>query len=123
MGQEGGSMYVIIRGSVKVQIPEMSYQKTINTLGVNDFFGEMSLLTGEPRSANVIAEVESEVLRIDKDGLKPIFESNPVLVESIADLVEERRILLTTVAQSAEEEQDETKKGVMKSLKKFFGLR
>ncbi len=123
IGQEGGSMYVIIRGSVKVQIPENSYQKTINTLGVNDFFGEMSLLTGEPRSANVIAEVESEVLRIDKNGLKPILESNPVLVQSIAELVEERRILLTTVAQAAEEEHDETPKGVMKSLKKFFGLR
>ena len=123
IGQEGGSMYVIIRGSVKVQIPEKSYQKTINTLGTNDFFGEMSLLTGEPRSANVIAEVESEVLRIDKNGLKPIFESNPVLVQSIVELVEERRILLTTVAQAEEEEHDETKKGVMKSLKKFFGLR
>ena len=77
MGQVGNSMFVIIRGSVKVQIPEKTYQKTINNLRENDFFGEMSLLTGEPRSANVIAEEESEVLRIDKNGLKPIFEGNP----------------------------------------------
>jgi len=47
-----------------VQIPEGSYQKTINKLGKDDFFGEMSLLTGEPRSASVIAEEETEVLQI-----------------------------------------------------------
>ena len=103
IGQEGGSMYVIISGSVKVQIPEKSYQKTIGTLGKNDFFGEMSLLTGEPRSATVIAEVESEVLRIDKDALKPIFEGNPVLVKSICELIDERRILIESVAASDEE--------------------
>ncbi|HRI02991.1 MAG TPA: mechanosensitive ion channel family protein [Pyrinomonadaceae bacterium] len=123
MGQEGNSMFVVISGTVKVQIPELSYQKTIGTLRENDFFGEMSLLTGEPRSATVVAFEESEVLRIDKSGLKPIFESNPVLVESISELVEERRALLTAqIEAQAEEEEHRTKKGVMKSIKSFFGL-
>ena len=60
----------------------------------NDFFGEMSLLTGEPRTANVIAVSESEVLRIEKSGLQPIFESNPALVEAVSELVDERREML-----------------------------
>jgi CRP-like cAMP-binding protein len=123
-GQEGNSMFVITRGSVKVQIPEKDYQKTINTLGENDFFGEMSLLTGEPRTANVVAVVESEVLRIDKAGLRPIFESNPALVEAVSELVEERRALLRQ-SQSTEEETttDDGRKGMMRSIRKFFGLR
>lgn len=123
MGQEGNSMFVVISGTVKVQIPELSYQKTIGTLHENDFFGEMSLLTGEPRSATVVAFEESEVLRIDKSGLKPIIESNPALVEAISDLVEERRALLTAqIEAQAEEQHNRTQKGVMKSIKSFFGL-
>ncbi|MBK7393506.1 MAG: mechanosensitive ion channel family protein [Chloracidobacterium sp.] len=123
MGQEGNSMFVVISGTVKVQIPELSYQKTIGTLHENDFFGEMSLLTGEPRSATVVAFEESEVLRIDKSGLKPIFESNPVLVESISELVEERRALLAAQIEAhAEEEEQRSQKGVMRSIKGFFGL-
>ena len=124
IGQQGNSMFVIIRGTVKVQIPEKGYQKTINTLGENDFFGEMSLLTGEPRSANVIAVEEAEVLRIDKSGIKPLFESNPELVQSISELVEERRELLTkTVDLDEEQEEDGARKGMLGSIRQFFGLK
>src|SRR5258706_6147991 len=123
MGQEGNSMFVIIRGQVKVQIPEKSYQKTVNILHENDFFGEMSLLTGEPRTANVIAVEETEVLRIEKKALKPIFESNPALVESICELVEERKVFLKVEAEEETDGHGDAKKGVMKSIRKFFGLK
>ncbi|MEQ1644045.1 MAG: mechanosensitive ion channel family protein [Pyrinomonadaceae bacterium] len=124
IGQEGNSMYVIIRGAVKVQIPENDYMKTIGNLRENDFFGEMSLLTGEPRSANVIVTEESEVLRIDKSGLKPIFESNPTLVDSISELIEERRMPLKTTSEETDDLAGGTnKKGVMRLIRKFFGIR
>ncbi|MEP6789361.1 MAG: cyclic nucleotide-binding domain-containing protein, partial [Acidobacteriota bacterium] len=122
MGQEGNSMYVIIHGEVKVQIPEKSYQKTVNTLRENDFFGEMSLLTGEPRTANVIAVEETEVLRIEKNALKPIFESNPALVDSICELIEERKMRLQVESDDDTEANGRAKKGVMKSIRNFFGL-
>lgn len=124
IGQQGNSMFVIIRGTVKVQLPEKGYQKTINTLGENDFFGEMSLLTGEPRSANVIAVEEAEVLRIDKSGIKPLFESNPELVQAISELVEERRELLTKTIDTDEDQmEDGARKGMLGSIRKFFGLK
>ncbi|MGE3466775.1 MAG: cyclic nucleotide-binding domain-containing protein, partial [Pyrinomonadaceae bacterium] len=123
-GQEGTSMFVIIRGSVKVQIEERGVQRTVNTLKENAFFGEMSLLTGEPRSATVAATEESEVLRIDRSGLKNIFENNPNLVETITELIEERRqILQKTVEEVDEQQKDRSRKGMMRSIKKFFGLR
>ncbi len=123
LGQQGNSMFVVLNGTVKVQVPEKTYQKTVNTLKENDFFGEMSLLTGEPRSANVVAFEESEVLRIDKSGLRPIFEANPMLVESISELVEERRELLLTQMSAEDAEQELlTKKGVFRAIKSFFGL-
>lgn len=123
INQEGNSMFVIIDGSVKVQIPENDYQKTVGTLAENDFFGEMSLLTGEPRSANVIAIVETEVLRIDKNGLKPILEANPTLVEAISELVEERKMILKPGRGEESEDISSPKKGAMKTIRKFFGLK
>lgn len=125
-GAEGKSMFVVISGSVKVQIPELSYQKTLSTLHENDFFGEMSLLTGEPRTATVIAIEETEVLKIDKTGLSPIFESNPKLAEMVSELIVERKALLDKQNQlELEESQDGTKtrKGVVKKIRKFFGLK
>lgn len=122
-GKEGNSMFVILRGSVKIQIPENNYQKTIGHLAANDFFGEMSLLTGEPRTASVIAEEETEVLQIKKEALKPIYENNPDLVQTVCELIEERREKLTAEEQTSFEESMHAHKGVMGSIKKFFGLK
>lgn len=121
-GREGNSMFVIIRGAVKVQIPENNYQRTINHLKANDFFGEMSLLTGQPRTATVIAEEETEVLQIKKTALKPLFENNPALMESICEIVEERRVLLLQDFQDQRESTLEPTRGVLASIRSFFGI-
>ncbi len=122
-GQEGRSMFVIIHGTVEVQIPENGRPKTINTLRDNDFFGEMSLLTGEPRSATVIAYEETEVLQIKKTALKQIFESNPELVESIGGIIDERRLLLKPAAKDETDEKILMNQGVFKAIRNFFGLK
>lgn len=122
-GQEGKSMFVIVRGAVDVQIPEDGRPKTINHLRGNDFFGEMSLLTGQPRSATVVATEETEVLQIKKTALKPLFEENPELVESISKIVEERRELLRPAIDADIEEAEETDHGVFRSIRNFFGLK
>lgn len=116
-------MFVITRGAVEVQILQGTEVKTINTLRESDYFGEMSLLTGEPRSATVVAVEETQVVQINKSALKPIFEANPDLVKSICELVEERRLLLNPG--NKEQDKDETKsdKGVLTSIRKFFGLK
>lgn len=122
-GQEGNSMFVVIRGGVKVQIPENNYQKTINTLRTNDFFGEMSLLTGQPRTATVIADEETEVLQIKKTALRPLFEANPNLMQAICDIIEERRTLLISKEGQSSEQLGEADGGVLSSIRKFFGFR
>ena len=121
-GQEGNTMFVIVRGSVRVQIPDGSVQRTINNLKVGDFFGEMSLLTGQPRTATVIADDETEVLRIDKSAIKPIFENNPELLVRIGEIVEDRRERLRTPSENTVEDEASPDKSVIKSLKKFFGI-
>jgi CRP-like cAMP-binding protein len=121
-GQEGNSMFVIIRGSVKVQLPEAAGPRTINQLGPNDFFGEMSLLTGEPRTANVVAEEETDVMQIRKGAVKPIFESNPELMETICAIIEERRKLLTQEQLEQTLRPTRPESGMMSAIRKFFGI-
>jgi len=123
IGAEGNSMFVITRGSVNVQVPENGLPKTINSLHKNDYFGEMSLLTGAPRSATVVAAEETEVLRIDKIALKPLFESNPELVRSISEMVVERKVLLDSMTENAMGSEERAEKGMLRSIKNFFGLK
>ena len=121
-GQQGGSMFVIHKGSVSVNILENGKPKTINTLKEGDFFGEMSLLTGEPRSATVVANEETQIIQIGKFSLKPILDSNPNLVNTLSELIEERRVRLRQSEEegvSAAVKQDKT---MFKSIKRFFGL-
>lgn len=121
-GQEGGSMFIIVRGSVKVQLAERSTVRTVNQLGATDFFGEMSLLTGEPRSADVIADGEVEVLQIRMAAIKPLFEANPPLLESISKIVEQRRVTLSEkeLEQTMHPTKEQT--GMISAIRKFFGL-
>ncbi len=121
-GGEGNSMFIITRGSVKVQVPVKEGVRTVSHLGANDFFGEMSLLTGEPRSATVAAEEETEVLEIRSSALKPILEKNPTLAEAISSLVDERRELLSPDSTPDAASTEQRQKSVLNSLRKFFGI-
>ncbi len=122
-GQKGNSMFVIHRGAVDVQIKEDGAVKSLRKLREGDFFGEMGLLTGEPRAASVLAEEETEVLEIDNQCLKPILEENPALVESLSIIVEERRVALDVVENEMSEDKITGKSGAFDSIKRFFGLK
>ena len=121
-GQQGKSMFVIHNGSVKVQIKEEGNAKILGSLREGDFFGEMGLFTGEPRTATVIAEEETQVLEIDNLCLKPILEENPELLESFSRIIEERRTLLAEKQSESDNVKAENNAGVFQSIKKFFGL-
>lgn len=120
-GQEGNSMFVVVRGRVAVQIPENDILTTINELTANDFFGEMSLLTGQPRTATVVAMEETEVIQIRKTALRPLFEANPNLMQAICEIIEERRTLLVR-PETEEDASEESPSGVLVSLRRFFGF-
>lgn len=77
-GDPGSSMYVIAAGEVKVFTRGSMGAGTVYLarLGEGDFFGEVSVLTGKPRTATITAAQRTELLRLDKeklDGLLPRF--------------------------------------------------
>ncbi len=121
-GQDGNSMFVIHRGAVKVQINENGKIKVLRSLSEGDFFGEMGLFTGEPRTATVVATEETEVLEITQNCLKPILEENLDLVERFGDIIEERRVKLIEIHDQHTTDPQTVQSGVFDSIRKFFGL-
>ncbi len=121
-GAEGHSMFVIHRGLVKTRINEEGKTRVLTTLREGDFFGEMGLLTGAPRTATAIAEEETEVLEINNLCLKPILEANPELVSSFSRLVEERRRLISELQIKTPEQVKVDKAGIFDSIRNFFGM-
>ncbi|MBF0558265.1 MAG: cyclic nucleotide-binding domain-containing protein [Nitrospirae bacterium] len=65
-GDTGDALFIIVKGSASVVVSNHSGRAKIANLGPNDVIGEMALLTGEPRSADVEALTDLAVLRLKK---------------------------------------------------------
>ena len=88
-GQSGSSMYVLLSGRARVVLEPSGQQ--VATIDAGGFFGEMSMLTGEPRTATVRAMDDARVLEITADRFREIAIERPGLVEHISNVVAERR--------------------------------
>ena len=120
-GDEGSSMFVVHKGKVRVQVSENGRPRTVATLNEGDFFGEMALFTGEPRTANVLALEETEVLEIGHAAMKRVFDTNPDLVESLSFVMAERRQGLATQADDSTTS-THSSAGILSAIKRFFGI-
>jgi small-conductance mechanosensitive channel/CRP-like cAMP-binding protein len=119
-GDPGSSMFVVHKGKVRVQVSENGRPRTVATLNEGDFFGEMALFTGEPRTANVLALEETEVLEIGHAAMKRVFDTNPDLVESLSFIMAERRQGLAS--QTDDSATPNSSAGILSAIKRFFGL-
>lgn len=120
-GDPGSSMFVVHHGRVSVQVSENGRPRNVATLNEGDFFGEMALFTGEPRTANVVALEETEVLEIGHDAMKRVFDTNPALVESLSHIMADRRQGLEVRAASTGVADERA--GLLSTIKRFFGMR
>ncbi len=120
-GDPGSSMFVVHNGRVAVQLNESGRPRTVATLSEGAFFGEMALFTGEPRTANIVALEETEVLEIGHQAMKLVFAANPDLVESLSHIIAERLQALAASEDLGATDRDESA-GLLSSIKRFFGL-
>jgi CPA1 family monovalent cation:H+ antiporter len=117
-GDTGRSFYVLLDGSAKVTRSGRRPQR--HEAGA--FFGEMALFTGEPRTANIVAIEETEVLEIGHAAMKQVFDTNPDLVESLSYVIAERRQGLQASADLGSQQANESA-GILTSIKRFFGMK
>ncbi|HEX8178016.1 MAG TPA: mechanosensitive ion channel family protein [Pyrinomonadaceae bacterium] len=120
VGEAADSMYVVHHGRVEVRIEDQGQARTVASLCEGNFFGEMALFTGEPRTASVVAVEETEVVEIGHLAMKHLLETNPELVESLSHIIAERRAALAATA--ADRTVAEESEGLISSIRRFFGL-
>lgn len=86
-GASGASLYVVLSGVLSVTRAGPSGRvRTLGRLVAGDTFGEMSLLTGAPRSATVTAVTPVTLVEITKETLEPILARHPALITRLSEI-------------------------------------
>jgi CRP-like cAMP-binding protein len=117
-GDAGQELFVVVKGSVAVQVGGQEVAR----LGPGGFFGEMSLLTGEPRSATVVAVDDVRAIAVAPDALRPDLEEDGDVVHRLGAVLAERQVALEEVAQQrrAPQEMEERTGKLLARIRAFF---
>ncbi len=121
-------LFIIINGEVEVYVGGSdSERRRLNVLSKGNFFGEMSLMTGSPRVASVIAKTDLACYRLDKDAFEEILRERPGIAEEVSHVLVERRAQLDSALQNLDEdslhkEMNSRHSEVLATIKRFFGL-
>lgn len=91
-GAEGDSMFIVLRGSVHVAVLRNDTNIRLGTMRSGDCFGEMSLLTGEPRSATIRADCDCEVLEISKEVMGEVMRDSPQCLTQLSEILASRKL-------------------------------
>ncbi len=89
-GEVGDSLYIIRSGFVKVSVGEGEEEKILAYLKAGSYFGEMSLLRGEKRTANVAAVTKVEVVKINSAHFAGLLERYPEIKARLESMMEKR---------------------------------
>jgi CRP-like cAMP-binding protein/small-conductance mechanosensitive channel len=122
-------LYVLDQGEVEVRrrAEDGAAVKTVAKLAAPAFFGEMGLLTGEPRHADVIALTDVDCFRLDKEGLEQILKERPEIAEALSKTLASRHIGLDAAVEGLDEDARRARAATVEAhildrIQEFFGL-
>jgi small-conductance mechanosensitive channel/CRP-like cAMP-binding protein len=121
-GEPGRSLFVIASGQVVVLSGPTQHE--VATIDAGNYFGEMSLLTGEPRSATVAARGDCRVFEIDADTFRGMAEANPMVLEQVGLAAVARREGLASAraVAAAQVATTDTARSFIARMKRFLRL-
>lgn len=125
-GDEGSSFFIIEHGSVRVMLEQKdgNVANQIAQLGPGDYFGEMSLLAGDRRTATVVAEGDVAVLEVGFEAFQELVAADPAVLEPISQVASrrsERQQKHRNSDQTMEPmEKDVAAQRLLKRIKAFF---
>lgn len=123
-------LYVLVRGSVEIRSRKDGKQsnehRLIAELEAPEVFGEMGLMTGAPRGADVIAKTDVECYRIDKPSFQKVLSERPEIAKELADKLASRRannekLAHMTTEQRKQHHETEAAR-ILGGIRNFFGL-
>lgn len=120
-------LYLVEEGQALVKVSDGVTEREVARIEAGSFFGEMSLLTGEPRAATVIALTDVECFRLDKAAFQRLVERRPEIMAELAALLAERHARLEVIrqdldAETAKAQQRSEAVDLLEKMKRFFGI-
>ena len=119
-GDPGASMFVVLAGRVIVTLGEERRQVATTTAG--GYFGEMSLLTGDARTATVSAHGDCTVLEITTDAFREYVQRRPEVIEVLAAAATARRRELDEARATTGARPAATQASLTARMRQYFGL-
>ena len=129
-GEPSDWLYILARGQVGIfrdGDPTAQGRQRLAKLAAPAFFGEMGLLTGQARTATVVAESELLCYRLDKHGFEAIIQARPELAVAMSQTVAARQAAndatLASLSAEARARATGTRAGeLVRRIRQFFGL-
>jgi small-conductance mechanosensitive channel/CRP-like cAMP-binding protein len=127
-GAEGDSMFILLRGIAHVSVSKNGTRIQVATLNSGDCFGEMSLLTGEKRSATVSADGDCYVMEIHKPVMAEVISQSPDCLQRLSEILARRKMETEDALKGTESPDDHAAKEkeyratFLKRLQTFFSL-
>jgi small-conductance mechanosensitive channel/CRP-like cAMP-binding protein len=126
-GDADDGLYMIVEGQAAVQITTPEGSVEVARLTAGQFFGEMSLMTGEKRSATVVASSDCITYRLDKHAFEDLIRSRPPIADAVAELLTERKVGLDAARESHDDaararRRQTTKQDILGRIRGFFNM-
>lgn len=129
-------LYVMTGGSAEIRMtvdtdgpegPKPPQTKTVAKLEAPDFFGEMGLMTGEPRLADVVATTDVDCFRLGKATFERVLLARPEIAGILSEKLATRRVELIAVRDNLDDSAKEARHAserdrILGGIKSFFGL-
>jgi len=125
-GNQAHWLYILAYGEAEVLFePANGMPRVIGTVRAGEFFGEMALITGDARSATVIAKTDVECYRLDRASFQELLLGRPETAAEIKRVVGTRSTDLEQARQAFASAPPEAEAGVrfVQRVRRFFGMR
>lgn len=119
-GDPGCSMFVVRKGTVSITVGEERREVAVTKAG--GYFGEMSLLTGDPRTATVSARGDATVLEINANAFRAYVQAHPEVIDQLAAAATARRRELDQTRAASGGARAVTVVSLRDRMREFFGL-
>jgi CRP-like cAMP-binding protein len=123
-GEAGDEFFIVVAGEVAVVVERARGMTEISRLGPGKFFGEMSLMTGEPRAATVRATAEAELIVVSREAFEEILLPNRHLLEQVTETLARRLDQLEEHADQSTHDRmsAEYPRQLLDRIKRFFAI-
>ena len=120
-------LYILTEGDVEVTVRIQNADRVVAKLSAPSFFGEMGLMTGEPREATVLAVTNVVCYRLEKETFHQIMRDRPEIAEEISGLLAKRRVELETAREDLDSATKQKRllaeeRHLLATIRTFFGL-